>query len=127
MAVPALSVILPTDGLDPIRRVLGDLRDQTAAETIELIVVTPRETAAEVANGAGDADFPALRVVEFDTRRSAAGARGSGDGERESRPGHEQGESVRGLRGVDGAPRGRTSRPPPGPQHLLQARIAARL
>src|SRR5215211_1665334 len=87
MAVLALSVILPTDGLDPIRRVLGDLRDQTAAEMIELIVVTPRETAAEVANGAGDAGFPAHRVVEFDTRRSAAGARAAGvrPGRRSSR------------------------------------------
>jgi hypothetical protein len=52
VADPELSMILPTDGLEPIRVVLGKLRAQTAADRIELLVVTPAETATRVAEAA---------------------------------------------------------------------------
>jgi Glycosyl transferase family 2 len=73
---PELSMILPTNGLEPIRVVLGKLREQTAADRIELLIVTPAETAAEVAEEVNG--FLATRVVEFDTPRSAAAARAAG-------------------------------------------------
>jgi len=36
MAVPALSVVLATVGLDQIGRVLGDVRDQTVSKVKEI-------------------------------------------------------------------------------------------
>jgi hypothetical protein len=53
-----LSVILATDGLETIRGVVERLREQTARERLELVVVTP--AAFELADGG----FGAVRVVE---------------------------------------------------------------
>jgi Glycosyl transferase family 2 len=77
-AEPELSVVLTTDRWETSERILSHLRDQTAAERLELVLVAP--SAADVArihDGDGSR-FHSVRVVEHDPRPSMAPARAAG-------------------------------------------------
>lgn len=73
---PELSVILVTDGLDLVQEVLGHLRRQSAADRIELVLVTPPGT---IPGDSPDlSGFARAQVVEFRTRESPPAARAAG-------------------------------------------------
>jgi hypothetical protein len=74
---PELAVILATDGLEPARDTIGHLREQTARDRVELVLVTPPGSVDGDAGGDLDG-FHSVSVVEWDTPGSAAAARAAG-------------------------------------------------
>lgn len=74
---PDLSVILPTDTIETVERVLEALRRQTMASRLEVILVTPSVDAVAEAVGHESA-FAALRVVGIETLAPLGPARASG-------------------------------------------------
>ena len=71
---PKLSVILATDGVEQGRETLAHLSRQTAADRIEVLLVTPPGSV----DGGADPDldgFHSVRVIEADPRSSTARAR----------------------------------------------------
>jgi hypothetical protein len=77
---PALSVVLVTlDGLAPVRRTIERLRDQTARDRLELVVVggdpRPAEAAELEAEGFAATRMVPLREIESWGRAAAEGAR----------------------------------------------------
>src|ERR1041385_7570110 len=83
--VAALSVVIATpDTFETIRRTVGRLREQTARDEIELVVVVPSASALAPITGAFDA-FASHVVVEVGAVRSIGEANAAG-GRRASAP-----------------------------------------
>lgn len=74
---PALSIVLATDTLSTVEPVVSRLREQTEADRLELVLVTPEPDAARREIRALDG-FAAILVVEIDDLVPLAAARAAG-------------------------------------------------
>jgi hypothetical protein len=102
-AAPRISVIVVTDHYRTIRRVLGHLREQTARNQIELVIVLPRQ-ARDAAEEETLTGFAAVKFVELDSVHPVPHARAAGIraataplvflGETHSFPGRELAEAL---------------------------------
>jgi hypothetical protein len=76
-AKPELSVVLVCDRVETIATTLRHLRDQSAADRIELVVVAPR-AAGLAGRWLGHEPFAAARLVEIDNLGSLSGGSAAG-------------------------------------------------
>ena len=75
---PALSVVLVTpDNFSTIRKTVAKLREQTARQHIELVLVAPNAQSSNVPPGTADG-FSSLQIVEVGPNRLVAFARAAG-------------------------------------------------